>query len=113
MGRNASRYRNLLLGRRAQLEEAAGAGGEATEAVELDQTRQGRLSRMDAMQQQAMAVELLRRRRQELSRIEGALARIDSGKYGYCVSCGEEIPGGRLEVDPAATQCIGCAGKRG
>lgn len=79
--------------------------------VELDQTRQGRLSRMDALQQQAMSQETNRRREQELQRITAALARIESGDYGYCVTCGQEIDFGRLEINPTATQCIRCAEK--
>jgi DnaK suppressor protein len=44
---------------------------EGTSPVELDQARLGRLSRMDEMQQQQMALELDRRRDTQLKRIEG------------------------------------------
>ncbi len=77
--------------------------------MELDQTRQGRLSRIDALQQQAMAAETQRRRTLELRRIDAALRRIDAGEYGYCLTCGEEIAPARLKFDPAATQCVPCA----
>ena len=77
--------------------------------VELDQARQGRLSRMDALQQQEMAKDALRRRQHELIRIEAALERIDKDEYGECLNCGEEISRKRLELDPAATLCIDCA----
>jgi DnaK suppressor protein len=77
--------------------------------VELDQQAIGRLSRMDALQVQAMAQETSRRRARELRRIEAALARIDEGDYGYCLECGEEIAVRRLELDPAAPLCVGCA----
>ena len=69
--------------------------------VELDQTQQGRLSRMDAMQQQAMADETQRRRHMRLAQIDAALARLDDGEYGYCVTCGEQISAERLALDPA------------
>jgi len=85
------------------------SGQEAEEVVELDQTRVGRLSRMDAMQAQAMSVETGRRRRQQLQEIDAALARIKAGEYGDCYECGEIIHPGRLEANPAATLCIKCA----
>ena len=88
-------------GRAAQQKEGA--------PVELDQTAVGRLSRMDAMQQQAMAQATSRRTDQELQRIRTALSRLQTGEYGYCVKCEEEIAKGRLRVDPAALVCIACA----
>lgn len=77
--------------------------------MELDQTRQGRLSRMDAMQQQEMAAETARRRALELTQIDSALARIESGDYGLCMRCDEQIAARRLEITPTATLCIRCA----
>ena len=77
--------------------------------VELDQTKVGRLSRMDAMQMQQMALEAVRRRQQQLLEIEAALHRVDSGAYGYCLVCEEEIAVARLNANPACTHCIKCA----
>ena len=77
--------------------------------VELDQQSVGRLSRMDAMQQQAMSDAEARRRQTDLNRIEAALARIEEGEFGWCLECGEAIALKRLEVDPMATLCVGCA----
>lgn len=77
--------------------------------VELDQTRIGRLSRMDALQAQAMALEVERRRELELARIDSALKRLEEGEYGYCVTCGEQIALKRLEFDPATPVCVTCA----
>lgn len=77
--------------------------------VELDQTSVGRLSRMDAMQQQAMAEAQSRRRSGRLQAIERALRRIDEDEFGWCDACGEEIPLGRLELDPTAVRCVDCA----
>ena len=76
--------------------------------VELDQTRQGRLSRI-AMQGQAMSAAVRKRRADSLRRVEAALARLDEGEYGYCIRCGEEIDVKRLEIDPATPQCHDCA----
>ncbi len=104
-------YRTALLRLKAELRALEETFREAGDTVELDQTRVGRLSRMDAMQSQQMALETARRRQQRLVRIEGALRRIESGDFGYCFVCGEEIDALRLAVDPTVTRCMGCADK--
>ena len=77
--------------------------------VELDQTSVGRLSRIDAIQVQAMALASQRRRVAELQRVIAALERIDGDEFGYCELCGEAIVPARLEHNPAVTTCISCA----
>jgi DnaK suppressor protein len=106
-GLDLEQYRTLLLARRHAL--LGGTDADAAATVELDQTRQGRLSRMDALQQQAMAAATHQRSAAELARIDAALARIDAGDYGDCLHCEEEIAPARLRIDPAATLCIQCA----
>jgi len=103
-----ARLEQLLVTLRAGAETA----DEAAKPVELDQATVGRLSRMDAMQGQAMAIETLRRRHELERRAEQALARIAAGEFGICMECGEEINVRRLEADPVSTLCIGCAGAR-
>ena len=98
-----------LLKLKSELIGAAETGEMAEEVVELDQARVGRLSRMDAMQAQAMSVETGRRRRLHLVEIEKALERIEAGDYGECLDCGEDIHPGRLDAKPTATLCIACA----
>jgi DnaK suppressor protein len=105
-------YRVLLLDRRAQLTEVARTNDAAAEVVELDQSRIGRLSRMDAMQSQAMSIEIKRRNEQELKAIGAALRRIDDEVYGECLRCEEEISAARLRANPVATLCIECAERR-
>ena len=100
--------RQKLLALKAELQALEKTLGESSGTVELDQTRVGRLSRMDAMQAQQMALETARRRQHQLVKIEGALRRIESGDYGYCFICDEEIDSRRLAIDPTATRCIGC-----
>jgi len=102
-------FRKALLALAAEIQAADVQTSGERRPVELDQQAVGRLSRMDALQVQAMALETSRRRRNDLRRIEAALARMDEGEYGYCVECGEEIAMRRLELDPAAPLCIGCA----
>lgn len=101
--------RALLQTRRDELTRLASSTAEDSAPVELDQTRVGRLSRMDALQGQAMAQETARRREVELQRIDAALARVDAGDYGYCVRCDEEIAPARLKIDPATPTCVDCA----
>ena len=84
---------------------------ETSQPVELDQARVGRLSRMDAMQSQQMALESSRRRQQQLVKIEGAMHRIDAGEFGYCFVCDEKIDVRRLAVDPTSTRCVTCVEK--
>lgn len=103
--------RQKLLRLRSELQELEKASKEATGPVELDQTRVGRVSRIDAMQLQQMAVESDRRRQHQLLQIESALRRMDTGVYGQCSLCEEEIDPRRLAIDPTNTRCINCADK--
>ncbi len=112
MTQNMESFRRQLQERREQLLDLADTRKSSRETVELDQTRQGRLSRMDALQGQAMARAAEARAAVELRKIETALARCDSGDYGFCLECGEEIPERRLEFDPTTLFCIGCAEAR-
>ncbi len=102
-------FRETLHALAAQIRAADAETSGERAPVELDQQAVGRLSRMDALQVQAMALETSRRRGVELRRIASALARIDEGEYGYCLECGEEISVRRVELTPAAPLCIGCA----
>ena len=100
-----------LIERRQMLLDVAESTREAAQTVELDQARVGRVSRMDALQAQAMAKESDRRRLLALQRIDNALQRIEDDDYGYCMACEEPIMASRLEVDPGALLCIDCASK--
>ncbi|ABM62741.1 TraR/DksA family transcriptional regulator [Halorhodospira halophila] len=102
-------FRQQLLALREETVAAAESARAATATVELDQTRQGRLSRMDALQGQQMALERERRRQHLVQRIDGALRRLDSGDFGYCFICGEDIDPRRLQADPTLTRCAECA----
>lgn len=102
-------FKARLLARKGELLEESDMGDQDRQAVELDQSSVGRLSRMDAMQRQAMAQETERRRLQEIQKIDAAIKRIESGDFGYCVRCDEEIAEKRLALDPAIAICISCA----
>ncbi len=79
------------------------------DTVTLDQQSVGRLSRMDALQRQAMAQATQRRRGTRGVRIEAALRRMDEGEFGYCQDCGDEISAKRLDLDPTVPNCVTCA----
>ena len=81
---------------------------ESAGVVELD-TSIGRLSRMDAMQNQQMAMELRRRKKSQLLQITNALKRIDQGSYGQCGLCQQPISEDRLEAFPEIVACVNCA----
>ena len=102
-------FKTLLLKQKQELEALQQTGLDASATVELDQTRVGRLSRMDALQGQAMSQERERRREEQLRKISLSLAAIENADYGYCHNCGEDIALKRLEFDPTATLCIDCA----
>ncbi|MFO7857869.1 MAG: TraR/DksA family transcriptional regulator [Ectothiorhodospiraceae bacterium] len=104
--------RQRLLDEYEQLLGGEGARREGAATVTLDQTRVGRLSRMDALQGQAMAQAVSARARERMQRINAALRRLDSGDHGYCVHCDEPIGAGRLEADPATASCLACAEAR-
>ncbi len=102
-------YTKVLGARLKELEAVQANSAESREPVTLDQTTTGRLSRMDALQVQAMALETDRRRDLEIIRVETALDRIKDGEFGYCVTCGDEVEIKRLDNDPSTPTCIGCA----
>lgn len=111
--RNLSGVRAELLSRLAALREASSRTQEDRKPVILDQSSVGRLSRMDSMQMQQMALAAERRRETDIQRIESAIRRIDKGDYGYCVVCDEPIAQKRLDADPAVPTCLSCAVKHG
>ncbi|MEM8812422.1 MAG: TraR/DksA C4-type zinc finger protein [Pseudomonadota bacterium] len=95
--------------RKAELEELCRIAQDAVAPVTLDQQAVGRVSRIDAIQQQAMSKAQERARQAELTRIDAALSRIRDGDYGYCIECDEKIAAKRLELDPSVALCIRCA----
>ena len=106
------RARERLLELQAELESVAATGADSEAIVELDQSKVGRLSRMDALQAQAMAKASSERRDATLRHIAAALQRIDNGDYGTCIDCDKAIAAQRLEFDPTVERCIDCASKR-
>ena len=105
-------FRARIAGDLQNLEESLREAESAGRTVMLDQASVGRLSRMDAMQQQAMAQELRARLITSRRRLQAALARIDAGSFGHCCQCDAELDPNRLAHDPAAVFCPDCVAER-
>ena len=101
-------FRESILQEIDELRALSDRSKDSRAPVELDQQSVGRLSRMDAMQQQSMDLAREERRRQRLAVLGAALRRLDEDEYGYCLACGEDILPERLEIDPAVTLCVSC-----
>ncbi len=106
---DTDRYKKLIRQRQQQITNLSARVSIGTEVVELDQTKVGRLSRMDAVQMQQMGLASERRRKNELFALDSALTRIEQDEYGICIECGDGINPKRLQIDLAATLCIRCA----
>lgn len=102
-------FKHRLKERLAEITAGLEGSRDGESPVELDQARVGRISRMDAMQQQAVAKAAARLAGMEKARIQKALIRMETGDYGYCVNCDEKIAEKRLQFDPSVLFCIECA----
>ena len=101
-------FRKRLEELEREIREDMDANPEDSGVVELDSSI-GRLSRMDAMQNQQMALELKRRQENQLLRIENAFKRLAKGHYSLCGKCKKPIEEDRLEVFPDTVTCVRCA----
>ena len=100
--------KQALLELKAEVETVLRQSQEDAKPVELDQPAVGRLSRMDAIQQQKMAEANRRRQQIRLARIKAALQAIDEDEYGICRRCEEPIAIARLRVQPECVVCLAC-----
>ncbi len=91
-----------------QLAENVRSTHEASAPVELDQAAVGRVSRIDAIQLQQMAVAQQRRAGLRLEQVRVALREFDADEYGWCVDCGEGIGYARLKARPESSRCMAC-----
>ena len=92
-----------------ELLESVSEKADAAAPVQVDPSI-GRLSRMDAIQSQQLALEIQARQQQALMRVRSALETIQNGNYGQCRRCKGSIALERLEAQPDAVVCIQCAG---
>lgn len=80
---------------------------ESTVPAEFDGSI-GRLTRIDAHQQQQMALHGQRSLEVKLARIRAALDRVRQRTYGACAECGAAISASRLKTTPEVPFCIAC-----
>ncbi len=106
---DTEKFKARLEARLEELKQLSAISSESRQTVSLDQQSVGRLSRMDAMQGQAMALATEERREQERTRVEAALHRVEAGDYAFCLKCEEEIDIRRLDLDPSTPFCLSCA----
>ena len=104
-----ARYAERLKAELAALSQAGDSTRDDRKPVELDQQSVGRLSRMDALQGQAMAHALEGRRQGRGRAIAAALERLQGEDFGWCDDCGEFIGTPRLDLDPTVLLCVECA----
>jgi DnaK suppressor protein len=105
-----ARYRRRLEDDLAALRAESRGTAADRRPVALDQQSVGRLSRMDALQQQAMAAAQESRRAGRRTALEAALRRLEGEEFGYCEDCGDFIGWKRLDLDPTLRRCMECAG---
>ncbi len=104
-----ARYTARLQAELREMDAAAEYTKDARAPVVLDQQSVGRLSRMDALQGQAMAKAMQSRRDGRGRAIAAALDRLQGEDFGWCSECGEFIGVGRLDLDPTTQCCVDCA----
>jgi len=110
-GVELKQLRQRLIALRSELEAMLTNSEEGAKPVDLDQPI-GRLSRMDALQQQHMVQAGRQNARQRLQRVQAALALFERDEYGYCRLCEEPIGFARLSAQPEAPLCVECQGER-
>jgi DnaK suppressor protein len=96
-----------LLALRAEIERLLGLTLEGSRPVDLDEPI-GRLTRMDAMQQQSLTRASREGLKVRLRQVKGALDSMEREEYGLCRRCGEPTGFRRLKVRPETPFCITC-----
>ena len=105
---NQEAYRKTLQDSLEEIEDYLTKTEESAEAVSPDKSL-GRLSRMEAMQDQQLILEARRRKKMQKIAVQAALQRIENGQFGACIFCGNAIALDRLEVAPESSTCVNCS----
>tara|TARA_B100001013_G_scaffold317438_1_gene225271 strand:+ start:4013 stop:4375 length:363 start_codon:yes stop_codon:yes gene_type:complete len=100
--------RKRLLQLEKNLSQQMEINRDAASIVALDQTSVGRISRMEAIQQQSIALSTRRKTCLRLKRVQAALRALADNGYGFCEQCNELIAFERLLARPEANLCISC-----
>jgi DnaK suppressor protein len=100
-----------LLALAEELRRSLDTSEEGARPVQLSEPI-GRISRMDAIQQQSMAKANRQAAQLRLQQVEAALHRVSRHEYGVCLGCEEGVGFGRLKARPEALLCITCQSER-
>ncbi len=103
-----ARFGDVLRDREREVLANMKRNAASTEPPSLDEEI-GRLTRMDALQQQQMALHARRRLEVQLSRVRGAIVRVEEGTFGACAMCGTAVDRRRLDLVPETPFCLPCA----
>lgn len=104
-------YKAKLLARQSQLSDlinqyVADHEGQLTSEAFIEVSDIGERSVNDF--QKDMDIALVTQEVNELRSVNAALRRIESGEYGICADCANEIPASRLDINPSAERCVDC-----
>lgn len=109
-------FRSVIDTRLRDIDAELNLADDSTQPIAPD-VAVGRLSRLDSMQMQQIALASKRRLEDERARLHEALGRIDRGTFGRCLQCGNDISLERLQHQPDAVACVPClqalSGKKG
>ena len=100
-------FRPRIETRIQEIRDSLAATAQDREAISPDASI-GRLSRLDSMQMQQLALGVQTRMKEEISRLQEALGRIDRGIFGTCELCRKDISAERLDYQPDAAVCVDC-----
>ena len=103
----ATELKDTLLALNRELERLLDATREGTRPVDLEEPI-GRLTRMDAIQQQSMSAANRREHDRRFRLVQQALRAIESERYGLCRKCDGPIGYRRLKARPESPFCLDC-----
>ena len=103
------KLRTVISNKITELQMVVQSDASSSGNIELDQTRVGRLARMDAVQHHAIAQVQTDRAAKQLRLLRILFSKIDRDDFGECHACGDDIAIGRLLVRPESLRCIECA----
>ena len=105
-------FADLLANREVELQARLQTLEARSAPVTLDQQSVGRVSRIDAIQQQQMAKADAGQVQRLLRRVVAARGRLEQGDFGYCSECDQVIAAARLEIQPETSLCLSCQQKQ-
>ena len=100
--------RAQLVEKLSELDRALELTNDHAQTVVLDQTAVGRVSRVEALQDQQLGLAHQRQIAVEILLVKKALRKLDTGEYGLCERCDEDIPAARLQLIPECECCVVC-----